>query len=184
MDRIKYLKYYILIFILGSIFSLFIWEKYLSSDEVITVHDSTVVKVPIDVPVPYEVIKWKYSHTAQLDTLILHDTIYLYDTIRIVQDFKYKRIYKDTIRDEDLVAYLDETIQYNRITDREFSYQILRPIEIVENDFRSISIGSMISINSVIPNVTYYNNNWGYSLGYDPFNKLLHIGLDYKIVSF
>ena len=181
MNRVKYIKYYILFFILGGIFSLFLWDYFLSSDEVIEVrYDSTIYQIDsIDVPVPYETVK--YVHTARTDTLILTDTLYLYDTIRIVQDFKFKRLYSDTIKDDQLVAYLDETVQFNRIINREFSYQILRPTEIINKPVGSIYLGAYLYNTGVVPYAQYNRNKWSVSAGFDPMNTRVFIGGGFKI---
>lgn len=181
MNRIKYIKYYVLFFILGGIFSLFLWDTFLTSDEIIEVrYDSTIYKIDsIDVPYPVEVLK--YVHTARTDTLILHDTVYLHDTVRIVQDFKYRRIYSDTIRDEQLVAYLDEVIQFNRIVSREFSYSILRPTEIIKKPVGSIYLGSYFYNAGIVPYAQYNRNKWSMSVGVDPFEKRIFIGAGIKI---
>jgi len=178
------IKFLLIGIILGGITSMFIWDACLSDSEVIKVrYDSIIRKFDtIAVPQPYKVTE--YVHTARTDTLFLTDTIYLYDTIRIVEDFKFKRFYSDTIRDDELVAYIDETVQFKRITERDFSYRILRPTEIVKPNTASFYLGADLFLDGVVLNASYFNHKHGMELGYDPINKNIYIGLKYKLFEF
>ena len=50
----KSIKWYLLTFIVSTLFGLWLHSTYLCDDNVITVYDSTVVEIPVDVPIPYD----------------------------------------------------------------------------------------------------------------------------------
>ncbi len=186
MDRIRYIKYYILFFILGGIFSLFIWDRFLTSDEIIEVrYDSIIYHIDsVKVPVPYETVK--YTHTVTTDTLFLYDSIMLTPTIDsalILSDWLKTRYYKDTITNSDLSIYLNETVTQNRITDRDVSYQILRPETIIKKPVNSLYIGGYLYNSGVVPYAQYNRSNWSVSAGYDPINSKLFVGGGMKLYS-
>lgn len=175
----KFIKPLLVGLVLGIVAGLFLYNRFIEDpDNVIEVrYDSIIYRFDtIPIPQPYEVVK--YVDRVRIDTFIRPDTIKLYDTITIVQDYKDKRFYSDTIRNDELVAYLDETVQFNRITNRDFSYQILRPMYIKQDN--SIGVG-LSYYGTFIPNVYYNRKNWSVSVGY---NKELYLGVQYKLIQF
>ena len=181
----KYFKFLLIGLIFGCLLGLFSYDRWLCSDDVITLYDSTIVEIPVNVPVPYEVIEYVNTHTT--DTIYRVDTIEvinLVDTAAILTDYVRLRRYKDTIRDSDMVAYLDESVQFNRLTGREFSYQILRPTEVHTEKHNSLYVGGYVYNTGLTVNMSYFRNKWGVSVGYDPMNTRVFIGANYKLITF
>ena len=183
MKAKRIIKFLLIGFIAGFFLSLFLWEKYLSSDEVITLYDTTRVEVQVEIPIPYEVISYKYHvdtvFKPVLDTF-LQEVILPIDTSEIIAEYVKKRVYIDTIVDDDLVAYLNEDIQFNKITNRDFSYQILRPMYIKQEKLNTIGVG-MSYYGTFIPNVSYNYKNWGVSVGW---NQEIYLGVQYSLIEF
>jgi len=181
----KQIKFIILGLILGCISGLVLYDAYLCTSDVIEVrYDSIVYDTDsIFTPITYEVIEYvdRVKTVYKTDTFTI-DLTQPVDSAQILADYVRIRLYKDTIRDNDMVAYITDSIQFNRIKTRQFSYQILRPTQIVTNKAHSIGIGSLISLDGIVPNVTYFNNKWGYSMGYDPLNKNLVLGVQYRLI--
>ena len=168
--------------IIGLLAGLFIFDMWLCTDEVIEVrYDSIIYEFDtIPIPVPYKVTS--YVHTVTHDTIYVHDSIMLtpsIDTALILSDWIKTRLYKDTISNEDLNIYLNEEVTQNRITNREVSYQILRP-QLIQNN-PALYLGGYIYNGGVSINASYFRKNWYASAGYDPFNKAVFIGGGYKI---
>ena len=87
------------------------------------------VEIPVEVPVPYEVrdtiVKELTKYVSNTDTIT--KIITEFDTIKITEyvtayfDTLY---YSDTISNEELTAIVQDTVTQNRITSRQFKYQI------------------------------------------------------------
>jgi len=181
----KQIKFILIGIILGCLIGFWLHDRHLCDDNIITVrYDSTIYRYDtIPVPVPYKVTE--YVHTTSTDTLYLHDSIMLtpiIDTALILSDWLKTRYYSDTIRDSRIAIMLDETVQFNRITERDFSYKILRPTEIHQPDLTSFYIGADANLNGITLNASYFHHRHGLELGYNPFDKTVHIGLKYKLI--
>lgn len=84
------------------------------------VHDSFPKYIPVSTPVPYAVIT--------TDTIPSN-----VDTIAILKDYFAKYLYSQTIADTSISVTISDTISQNKIAGRGFSYQILRPQQIITN---------------------------------------------------
>ena len=89
------------------------------------------IEVPVEVPVPYEVVKTDTIVKELTEYVYNTDTIYKilteFDTIKIteyVMAYFDTLYYSDTIKNEDLTAIVQDTVTQNRITSRQFKYQI------------------------------------------------------------
>jgi hypothetical protein len=97
---------------------------------------------PDTIEVEKEVTKWLPSATVYDTIYVDGATRYVYndapiDTAAILSHYLTEVVtYIDTIRDSSLQAVIRDTIFRNRIVSREFTYKILRPVEIQKIDNR------------------------------------------------
>lgn len=176
------LKYYITFLVLGIIAGLFIYNRYIEDpDNVIEVrYDSIIYKIDsVFTPIPYEVIEYvdKVKTVYKTDTFTI-DLTQPVDSAQILADYTRTRLYRDTIRDDLMVAYITDSIQFNRLKTRQFSYKILRPTHVVESNSIGIGVGYY---GTLFPYVYYNHNKWYFSAGY---NKELYLGVGYNLFSF
>lgn len=112
------------------------------------IYDSIERKIYSELPSPdtieveKQVVKWLPSARV-VDTVYLEgETRYIYndtpiDTNAILTHYLTQAVtYTDTIRDSSLQAVIRDTIFRNSIVARDFSYMILRPIEVQKIDNR------------------------------------------------
>lgn len=111
------------------------------------VHDTIpgdTVPYPVEVktPVPYAVY---YPDTVKITAII--------DTMAILRDYFARRVYQDTITDDtSFMAVILDTISQNRIIDRQFLFQNLRPVAIntyvtpVEKERNKLFVGPAIGL--------------------------------------
>lgn len=112
------------------------------------IYDSIERKIYSELPPPdtieveTEVVKWLPSATVRDTIYIEGETRYVYndtpiDTNAILTHYLTQAVtYIDTIRDSSLQAVICDTIFRNSIVARDFSYKILRPIEVQKIDNR------------------------------------------------
>ena len=179
----KQFKFILIGLIIGCLIGLLLYDTYLCSSDVIEVrYDSIIRKFDtVEVPIPYEVIEYvdKVKTIYKTDTFTI-DLTQTIDSAQILADYVRTRLYKDTLRSSELVAYITHSIQFNRIKSRQFSYKILRPTQILANKPNSIGIGLTYYIKP-IPIVTFNHNKWGLSVGY---NQEIYLGVQYKLIQF
>jgi hypothetical protein len=156
----------------GIAAGIFFANRFLCSNNVIThtdtIYDTITYNIPTPVPVPDTVI----IHTPFPVEVIEYDTILTPpDTIYILGDYYKERIYRDTIQDARLRAYLNETVQMNRISHRDFSYQILSPTEVITSATNYLHGGLLLYYTGenagFAPMVNYTNQRFTVGVAYD-----------------
>ena len=182
----KYLLTFLIAFALGALLVLLLPKPEPPPPQVITLYDSVIVEIPIEVPTPYTVIEY-----------LPGDTIYLpgdpadADTVAILADYYRKRIYQDTISDSAVNIFIDETITQNRITQRAVSYQMLLPHTTIINEAetrRYLSGGILVYAGGdtagFAPYLRLSGDKWNYLLGYDIFHSSVYLGVSCSFVGF
>jgi len=188
--KIKTYWKYIALFLGGVLLSLILFTK---KPEIVIeteyIYDTAVVKVPVEVPVPYQVV----TNQFVTDTLFLwkyvYDTIPVdVDTAAILADYFKTIQYRDTIVNDDIDIFLNEDITQNRIAYRDLSYVWKRPTEISTTNY----FGNYIYLGitpyyaadglNAYGHITYAGKKWMGTAGYDPFQERIFVGAGYRII--
>lgn len=144
------------------------------------VYDTTIVKIETEMPVPYKItitdtIFVPYNiHTS--DTVKIPQII---DTMAILSDYFAIVDYKDTIEDESIKIFLNESISQNRIISRDLSYKWMKPTEVITySKETNIIYGGLAfyqniptSTSSILITLNYSNEKMYGSVGLDPINR-------------
>ena len=148
---------------------------------------------------PYQVIKWKETK----DTIYIPLDLSSADSSQIAQAYKKlfeefgeEKVYKDVVKD-DSTAYIEliELVQYNKLQERTLMFTDRTPVVNVTNtvisnkQFISITGGVSTSFNGTFTSVSINGGlvtkkNMVMRFGYDPFNNIKTIGVDFPIFNF
>lgn len=155
-----------------------------TTNDTTLVYDTAVYEIidtiPYPVPVPVQIVE-NITHEFY-DTLTIYDTIPIpIDTAGIIADYYRLRIYNDIIADDNLEFHLWEQVGANRVLKRSTSYRILRPDKIVTRYPQSVYIGAMIYDTGLAPMVTFTDQKYYLSAGFDPFNFTWFVGGGVKL---
>jgi hypothetical protein len=154
------------------------------------VYDTTLINIETEVPVPYKItitdtIFIPYNiHTS--DTVILPLEI---DTMAILSDYYSKVEYRDTIEDESIKIFLNESISQNRIISRDLSYKWMKPTQVITYDTKTnIIYGGLpfwqnipSNTSSILITLSYANEKMFGSVGYDPINSSFKVEAGLKL---
>jgi hypothetical protein len=136
----------------------------------------------------YDTTTVVHHHNAAQIIRTIVDTVHIpippnVDTAAILRSYFTLTHHSDTIRDSSITAIVSDTIGYNRLLSRSFSYQITRPTVIQKKRPRVL-----IGINSdllgrVEPTLSYAPDpRWLIHLGYSPTQNSPKIGFSYVLV--
>ncbi len=96
------------------------------------------------------------------------------DTVFVLNDYYATHTFTQTIADSNGRAVINDTISQNRFTGRSFTYQNLRPVQIVKPLRRSLSVGVQAYTNvsykvvSISPSLLYQDKKGnGFIAGYN-----------------
>ena len=148
-----------------------------------------VVKETKDAYYYYDTTTVVHHHNAAKIVKTIVDTIQIaippvVDTAAILRSYFTLTHYSDTIRDSSITAILSDTIGYNRLLSRSFSYQITRPTIIQKKRPRLLIGLNFDRFGSVEPTLSYLPNpRWLIHVGYSPIQKSPKIGFSYVIVN-
>jgi len=146
---------------------------------------------------PVEVIRLDTIEIAKLDTIYQPIDLTSVDSAQIAQaynevysEYSTKRLYDNVLKDDTLAfARLKETVQFNKITNREFIYTDRTPVlkETVYKQDKTFSIiggiqGNFDGLSLGAGAVT--NKNSVYIVNYDPFNKRFGGSVYFPIFNF
>jgi hypothetical protein len=124
------LAVFLVAFVLGALFAKqMICQGDTPQADTTYIYDTVIYEIPTEIPVA-DTLYIHQPYPVEVE-VIKHDTIPLTDTVFIFAEWQTERVYYDTLQDAKLRAYLHERVQFNRITHRDFSYQILSPTEVI-----------------------------------------------------
>jgi len=156
------------------------------ASDTVYVYD-TIVHVIKDT-VPYYIVKW--------DTTIIKDTVYLdTDTAEIINRWLYTyEVYNRTWEDSLLYVNISDTIHQNTPVGNLFSYKILRPQQIIHNEYSSNLVYNSylyIGFDLTIPDLKYTEieamyawNNALVGIGYTPNYKIFSLKVAGPVLKF
>ena len=189
MNR-SYLSEFINIILIGLVLFLFFTRgcgdgknTVVLSDTVTSVsyiHDTIIheIKVPVPVPVAYEV------NEVPLNV----------DTAAILQAYYNGSVYEDTYSDTNIAIHLKESVAENKIQWREFKYEILRPTTVITNNITQVTTakaklfaginlgGNKESFSAITPEIEliFYDRR-AFSVGYNFQNKSVELGVKWRV---
>lgn len=171
------IKHIILAFLLGVIVGVVLWVTFPRSHTIETIIPHYI---PHYVPTPVNF----YIHDTVVATLPVYiiDTVLLtkYDTIKIVEAYLGKVFYSDSVKGNDYELIINDTISQNRIISRQISHLNLKQCDAPTIGFHAGFDAYGGSVWGVMPVVGYQDTKRVYSVGYDPFNKVLKGGVYWK----
>jgi hypothetical protein len=102
----------------------------------------------------------------------------------ILSDYYSKVEYRDTITDESIQIFLNETVSQNRIIDRDLSYKWMEPTEVITyiKNKNTIYTGLIFyqhfptNKSSIGFSVNYSNEKLSGTFAVDPWNKGVYVG--------
>jgi hypothetical protein len=147
----------------------------------VPIHD-TIIKVDT---VHHTIISEYPYYISKIDTVILRDTIpAIVDTAAILQKYFAYYTYSRSWNDSLLSVSLTDVITENKVMDSQFSYQILRPQEIINNTNISYSYSRYLYLGT---SITLPDAKWSslavffaskralYGIGYIPLQRGLNV---------
>lgn len=152
----------ILIILLG----VWIWgySTYPHFNPIVEVHD-TIIKIDT---IHHTIISEYPYYISKTDTIILRDTISaIVDTAAILQLYYAFHVYERSWNDSSLSVTVRDVVSENKYFDSDFSYQILRPKEIINSTNISYSYSKYLYIGGsvYIPDAKYSNVGVFYASG-------------------
>jgi len=158
------------ILLISSFCIIFLLGYYNSRHSKEIIHTSDTLKI-------YDTIPHNIDHsTIHLDTILYPDTILIpskIDTQKILKDYYSVHQYSREFKDTNIVVNLLDDITKNNIYNKQFTYKILKPTEIIHNVY------------------SYKTTHWslGPSLEYGlissgQFKYSIGISLQYSIIKF
>lgn len=178
-----------IIILVSLIIGFFAGRSRIDSEPIIKYIKGDTITDSIPYPVPYDSIQIKYKYLPRItDTLYLDgDTVIVQgdiDTSAILADYLLKRLYKETLFDNDTIGSLniETSVERNRLGSITYSFNpITKEITIPEkrlitpfiigsyNTFNQFGIGGGLYINDVGVSLKYLNNttmtNRGFEIG-------------------
>jgi len=156
----------------------------------VPIHD-TIYKVDT---IEHHIISEYPYYISKTDTVILRDTIpAIVDTTAILRNYYAWHYYTRTWQDSLLSVSLTDVISENKVFDSDFSHQILRPQEIINNTTVNYSYSRYLYIGGsiTVPDANYSNAGVFYAsgktlfgLGYIPLQKGVSVTGAIKIGKF
>ena len=156
----------------------------------VPIHD-TIIKVDT---IEHHIISEYPYYISKTDTIILRDTIpAIVDTAAILQLYYAFHTYSRAWSDSLLSVSLTDVISENKVFDSDFSYQILRPQEIINNTVVNYSYSKYIyaglSIPVMNPEYTSINAYGAFrrglvGIGYIPYKNGLQLTAAIHLASF
>ena len=156
----------------------------------VPIHD-TIYKVDT---IEHHIISEYPYYISKTDTVILRDTIpAIVDTTAILRNYYAWHYYTRTWQDSLLSVSLTDVISENKVFDSDFSYQILRPQEIINNTTVNYSYSRYLYIGGsiTVPDakwsslaVFFGSNKLLYGIGYIPYHKGVSGTIALKVAKF
>lgn len=147
--------------------------------------DSIPYEVRVEIPVPIDSIIY-------LDSIVYLDSI-IYDTItkqkrfeELLKNYTSITYYNDTLKnDTSAFIFLKESIQFNKIKDRELIFANVRSIKIenvIKKEPFKLGIGIIGGKENFSPSVMFIDRkrNFTYQAGYNLINNGVNIGVFYN----
>ena len=145
------------------------------------IYDTIEKQIPVYVP------KWTTKIKVKLDT------VEIADTVEILGNYFASYVYNDSLINDSLKLWINDSISQNTIQSRQINYNLIYPTKIITNEIYSPKrqlyggfniIGNQNSIQYFGPGLIYTTKkNQAYNLGIGLDNKLkpnLNVGIYWK----
>lgn len=137
---------------------------------------------PVEVPKPYKV----EVPGAPGSTIAIPVNI---DSLAVIRDYYTKRFYSDSLKNDSVVIWINETVSMNEIKSREIKYRWTAPERLIRNTIREdrqlFFIGADVTASKNALGTfgsVYFDTRKGLiGLGYDPFNRAGKITVAFKL---